>query len=123
MCFVKELALLICLFDDLYANDLWASGDAEAKVFPKKEVVKGNQQGQLLYNDYVVVSDTVEGLGVPSGGAPTGGSAAGSKPADQKKKRKIEEKAAVAGERKRRKLRTNRTAAVTQSKPAVVTGK
>ncbi|MFS7888225.1 hypothetical protein Hanom_Chr00s000001g01592461 [Helianthus anomalus] len=69
----------------------------------------------------MVVSDTLEGLGVPGGGAAAGRSAAGSKPADEKKKRKIEEKAAGASERKHPRLRMTRTTAVTQSKPAVVT--
>ncbi|KAJ0620973.1 hypothetical protein HanIR_Chr01g0003391 [Helianthus annuus] len=58
---------------------------------------------------------------VAGGGTAAGGSAAGSKPVDEKKKRKVEEKAAGAGERKHPKLRTTRTTAVTQSKPAVVT--
>ncbi|KAJ0688314.1 hypothetical protein HanOQP8_Chr11g0392991 [Helianthus annuus] len=61
------------------------------------------------YIDYVVVSDTLEGLGIPGGGAAAGGSAAGSKPTDEKKKRKIEEKAAGTGERKRSRLRMTRT--------------
>ncbi|KAJ0520267.1 hypothetical protein HanIR_Chr10g0457481 [Helianthus annuus] len=39
------------------------------------------------YNDYVVVSDTLEGLGVLGGGAAVGGSSAGSKPADDKKRK------------------------------------
>ncbi|KAM0017324.1 hypothetical protein Hdeb2414_s0027g00686871 [Helianthus debilis subsp. tardiflorus] len=128
-------------------GDLGALGDTEAKGVPKRKVEKGVRFRQKKkhepavipplvpqvavisrtsfrrYTDYVVVSDTFEGLGVPGGGAAAGGSAAGSKPADEKKKRKIEEKAASAGERKRSRLRTTRTAAVKQSKPAVVTGK
>ncbi|KAM0067499.1 hypothetical protein Hdeb2414_s0002g00062011 [Helianthus debilis subsp. tardiflorus] len=71
------------------------------------------------YTDCVVVSDTLKGLGVPGGGAAVGGSSAGSKPADDKKKRKVD--TAGAGERKRPKLRTTRTAAISQPKPAVVT--
>ncbi|KAJ0791558.1 hypothetical protein HanOQP8_Chr01g0006931 [Helianthus annuus] len=72
------------------------------------------------YTDYMVVSDTLEGLGIPGGGTAAGGSSAGSKPSNEKKKRKAEEKAAGAGERKRPRLRTTRTAAVTQPKPAIV---
>ncbi|KAF5758255.1 hypothetical protein HanXRQr2_Chr16g0727191 [Helianthus annuus] len=75
------------------------------------------------YTDYVVVSDTLEGLGVPGGGAAASGSSAGSKHADEKKKRKVEEKAAGASERKRPRLRTTRTTTVTLPKPAVVIGK
>ncbi|MFS7930397.1 hypothetical protein Hanom_Chr04g00343851 [Helianthus anomalus] len=59
-----------------------------------------------------------QGLGVPGGGAAAGGFVAGSKPADEKKKWKIEEKAAGADERKRPRLRTSRTTVVPQSKPA-----
>ncbi|MFS7945425.1 hypothetical protein Hanom_Chr06g00524151 [Helianthus anomalus] len=73
-----------------------------------------------IYTDYVVVSDTLEGLGVPGGGVAAGGSSAGSKPADEKKKRKAEEKTASAGERKRSSLQTKRTTVVSQPKPAVV---
>ncbi|KAJ0802132.1 hypothetical protein HanPI659440_Chr03g0125701 [Helianthus annuus] len=39
------------------------------------------------YNDYVVVSDTLEGLGVPGGGAAAVGSSTGSEPADDKKRK------------------------------------
>ncbi|KAJ0777280.1 hypothetical protein HanLR1_Chr02g0055571 [Helianthus annuus] len=140
------MALLICLFDDLNSGDLGALGDTEAKGVPKKQVEKAVRFCQKKkhepvvvpplvpqaagisrtrfrrYTDHVVVSDTLEGLGV-LGGAATGGSSAGSKPADEKNKRKVEEKAAGAGERKRPRSRTTRTAAVTQPKPAVVTGK
>ena len=141
------MALLICLFDDLNAGDLGALGDTEAKGVPKKQVEKGvrfrqkkkHEPAVVLplvpqvagisrtrlrkYDDYVVVSDTLEGLGVPGGGAAAGRSSAGSKPADEKKKKKVEEKAAGAGERKHPRLRTTRIAVVTQPKPAVVTGK
>ncbi|KAJ0613854.1 hypothetical protein HanIR_Chr02g0055981 [Helianthus annuus] len=75
------------------------------------------------YTDYVVVSDTLEGLGVPGGGAAAGGSSAGSKPADEKRKRNTEEKAAGAGEKKRPRLQTKRTTGVPQTKPAVEAGK
>ncbi|KAF5796391.1 hypothetical protein HanXRQr2_Chr08g0350891 [Helianthus annuus] len=70
------------------------------------------------YTDYVVLSDTLEGLGVAGGGAAAGGSSAGSKPADEKK-RKVEDKSAVAGEKKRPRIQTKRTTAVSQAKPAV----
>ncbi|MFS7949378.1 hypothetical protein Hanom_Chr06g00570891 [Helianthus anomalus] len=39
------------------------------------------------YDDYVVVSDTLEGLGVPGGAAAAGGSSAGTKPVDDKKRK------------------------------------
>ncbi|KAM0057883.1 hypothetical protein Hdeb2414_s0005g00163661 [Helianthus debilis subsp. tardiflorus] len=147
ICFVKKMALLTCFFDGLNAGDLGVLGDTEAKGVPKRHVEKGVRSRQKKkhepavipplvpqvagisrtsfrrYTDYVVVSDTLEGLGIPGGGAAAGGSAAGSKPADEKKKRKIEEKAAGAGERKRPRLKTTRTTAVTQSKSTVVTGK
>ncbi|KAM0049587.1 hypothetical protein Hdeb2414_s0008g00287651 [Helianthus debilis subsp. tardiflorus] len=42
------------------------------------------------YTDYMVVSDTLEGLGVPGGGAAAGGFVASSKPADEKKKWKAD---------------------------------
>ncbi|KAJ0454591.1 hypothetical protein HanIR_Chr15g0741821 [Helianthus annuus] len=102
-------------------GDLGALGDPDVKGVPKKQVVKGMRFRQKKkpeaavvpplvsqragisptcfrrYTDYVVVSDTLEGLGVPVGGAAAGGSSTGSKPADEKKKRKAEEKAAGAG--------------------------
>uniref|UniRef100_A0A251SQW1 Uncharacterized protein n=1 Tax=Helianthus annuus TaxID=4232 RepID=A0A251SQW1_HELAN len=68
------------------------------------------------HTDYVVVSDTLEGLGVPGGGAAVGGTAAGSTLAGEK--RKPEQKAAGVGEVKRRKLQSKR-AGPTQKKPAV----
>ncbi|KAJ0827261.1 hypothetical protein HanRHA438_Chr17g0823671 [Helianthus annuus] len=70
------------------------------------------------YTDYVVVSDTLEGLSVLGGGAAAGGTSAGSQPAGEKK-RKPEEKAAGAGEIKRRKIKTSRSTGATQKKPAV----
>ncbi|KAJ0438540.1 hypothetical protein HanHA300_Chr16g0615211 [Helianthus annuus] len=109
-------------------GDLGALGDPDAKGVPKKQVEKGvrfrrkkthepaivpplvprvegiSRTRFCRYTDYVVVSDTLEGLGVPGGGAAAGGSSAGFKPADEKKKRKVD--AAGAGERKRPKLRT-----------------
>ncbi|KAJ0457991.1 hypothetical protein HanIR_Chr15g0780081 [Helianthus annuus] len=59
------------------------------------------------YTDYVVVSDTLKGLGVPGGGAAVGGAAAGS--TVDGGKRKPEEAAAAGGEVKRRKLQSKRT--------------
>uniref|UniRef100_A0A251U337 Uncharacterized protein n=1 Tax=Helianthus annuus TaxID=4232 RepID=A0A251U337_HELAN len=75
------------------------------------------------YNDYVLVSDTLEGLGVQGGGAAAGGSSTGYKPADEKKKRKVEDKAVGAGEKKCPRIQTKRTTAVSQVKPAVAAGK
>ncbi|KAF5753880.1 hypothetical protein HanXRQr2_Chr17g0785051 [Helianthus annuus] len=72
------------------------------------------------YDDYVVVSDTLEGLGVPGGGAVASESSAGSKPADEKKRKGD---ASTASGQKGPKLRRTRTATISQSKPAVVTGK
>ncbi|KAM0040336.1 hypothetical protein Hdeb2414_s0012g00392581 [Helianthus debilis subsp. tardiflorus] len=72
------------------------------------------------YNDYVVVSDTLEGLGVPGGGAAASGSSTCSKPADE---RKWKGDAAGAGGQKGPKLRRTRTAVISQPKPAVTTGK
>ncbi|KAM0009925.1 hypothetical protein Hdeb2414_s0083g00781721 [Helianthus debilis subsp. tardiflorus] len=69
------------------------------------------------YTDYVVVSDTLEGLGVPGGGAAAGGTSTGSKPADERKRKP--EKAVDAGEKKHSRIQTKRTAAVSQAKPAV----
>ncbi|KAM0031573.1 hypothetical protein Hdeb2414_s0017g00510441 [Helianthus debilis subsp. tardiflorus] len=70
------------------------------------------------YNDYVVVSDTLEGLGVPGGGAAAGGSSVGSELADDKKRKGD---TATACGQKGPKLRRTRTAAIPQSKPAVTT--
>ncbi|MFS7935034.1 hypothetical protein Hanom_Chr05g00398681 [Helianthus anomalus] len=72
------------------------------------------------YTDYVVVSDNIEGLGVPGGGAAIGGTASGSTVAGEK--RKPEQTAAGAGEMKRRKLQSKRTGQ-TQKKPAVTASK
>ncbi|KAJ0938762.1 hypothetical protein HanRHA438_Chr02g0053421 [Helianthus annuus] len=58
------------------------------------------------YTDYVVVSDTLEGLGVTGGGAAAGGTAAGSTLVGEK--RKPEQTAAGVGEIKRRKLQSKR---------------
>ncbi|MFS7969628.1 hypothetical protein Hanom_Chr09g00811441 [Helianthus anomalus] len=68
------------------------------------------------YTDYVVVSDTIEGLGVLGSGAAAGGTAAG--PPFVGEKRGPEQKATGGGEPKRVKLKANR-AAPAQKKPAV----
>ncbi|KAJ0741223.1 hypothetical protein HanOQP8_Chr06g0225621 [Helianthus annuus] len=70
------------------------------------------------YNDYVVVSDTLEGLSVPGGGAAAGGSSAGSKPANDKKRKGD---ASAASGQKGLKLRRTRTAAILQPKPVFAT--
>ncbi|KAJ0614516.1 putative AH/BAR domain superfamily protein [Helianthus annuus] len=129
-------------------GNLGALGEFEAKAAPKKHAEKKHVEKAVQgrgkkkpeasvvpplvpqaasishscfrrYTDYVVVSDTLEGLGVPGGGAPAGGTSAGSKPADKKKKRKPEEKAADAGEKKCPRIQIKRTTAVSQAKPAV----
>ncbi|KAJ0780974.1 hypothetical protein HanPI659440_Chr06g0243961 [Helianthus annuus] len=125
-------------------GDLGALGDLEEKGVLKRQVVKGvrflqkkkpepamipplvpqvaciSRSRFRKYTDYMVVSDTLKGLGIPGGGAAAGGSSAGSKHADEKKKRRVKEKAAGAGEQKRPRLRTRGTTAVSQPKPAVV---
>ncbi|KAM0056951.1 hypothetical protein Hdeb2414_s0006g00224571 [Helianthus debilis subsp. tardiflorus] len=146
-CFVKKMALLICSLDGLHAGDLGALGDPDANGVPKKQVEKTvwfrqtkkhetivvpplvpqvagiSHTSFRRYTDYVVVFDTLEGLGVPGGGAAAGGSSAVSKPAGEEKKRKVEEKAAGAGEKKRTRLQMKRTTAVSQPKLAAVAGK
>ncbi|KAJ0626849.1 hypothetical protein HanHA89_Chr01g0018651 [Helianthus annuus] len=117
-------------------GNLGALGKFEAKTVPKKhaekkhveKLVRGRQKKKLeatvvpsleshaagisrscycRYTDYVVVSDTLEGLGVPGGGAAAGGTSVGSKPADERKR--IPEKAVDAGEKKRSQIQTKRT--------------
>ncbi|MFS7967311.1 hypothetical protein Hanom_Chr09g00784291 [Helianthus anomalus] len=70
------------------------------------------------YNDYVVVSNTLEGLGVQGGGAAAGGSYAGFKPVVDKKRKGD---ASATGGQKGPKLRRTRMAAIPQPKPAVTT--
>ncbi|KAJ0693793.1 hypothetical protein HanPI659440_Chr15g0601311 [Helianthus annuus] len=70
------------------------------------------------YDDYVVMSDTLEGLGVPGGVATTGGSSAGTKPVDDKKRKGD---ASVAGGQKAPKLRRTRGTAILKATPAVTT--
>ncbi|KAJ0753636.1 hypothetical protein HanPI659440_Chr09g0337981 [Helianthus annuus] len=67
------------------------------------------------YEDYVVVSDTLEGLGVTGGSSGAGGVTTGNKPVD--KKRKAD--ASVAGGEKTPKFRKTRAPAVPNQKPAV----
>ncbi|KAJ0472773.1 hypothetical protein HanHA89_Chr15g0610811 [Helianthus annuus] len=72
------------------------------------------------YDDYVVVSDTLDGLGVTGGVAVAGGSSVGTKPIDNKKRKGD---APVAGGHKAPKLRKTRATAIPKPKPAVTTGK
>ena len=99
-------------------------GSSEGSVAPSSvaEAAGTYRSCYRGYTDYVVVSDTLEGLGVPGGGAAAGGTSAGSQPAVEKK-RKPEEKTAGAGEIKRRKMQTKRLTGATQKKPAVTAGK
>ncbi|KAJ0792978.1 hypothetical protein HanOQP8_Chr01g0024441 [Helianthus annuus] len=146
ICFAKKFIFVICLFNGLNPGNLGALGEFDAKVAHKMHVekaVRGRQRNRPepavvpplvpraagiscsrfhRYTDYVVVCDALEGLGVPGGGVAAGGSSAGSKPADEKKKRRAEEKAAGAGEKKRPRLQTKQTTAVSQAKPVVVPG-
>ncbi|KAJ0836360.1 hypothetical protein HanRHA438_Chr16g0766081 [Helianthus annuus] len=133
-------------------GDLGALGDPDAKGVPKRQTVKGVRFRQKKikevttvphlvpqvagishssfrrHKDYVIVSDTLEGLGTAAGlrsGAAkkqaeetaAGGTAAG--PPVIGEKRKPEPKAAGGVETKRRRLVTKRSAP-TQKKPAVV---
>ncbi|KAM0035337.1 hypothetical protein Hdeb2414_s0015g00445191 [Helianthus debilis subsp. tardiflorus] len=103
----------ICLFCNLHAGALGALGKFEAEGAPKKHAEKAprgrgkkkpeaptvpplvpqvagiSRSHSRRYTDYVVVSNTLDGLGVPGGGAVAGGTSAGSKPADEKKRRQI----------------------------------
>ncbi|KAF5812534.1 hypothetical protein HanXRQr2_Chr03g0087491 [Helianthus annuus] len=72
------------------------------------------------YNDYVVESDTLEGLGVLGGGAAAGGSSTGSRPADDKKRKGD---AHAAGGQKGPKLRRARGVAISKPTHAVTIGK
>ncbi|KAM0026074.1 hypothetical protein Hdeb2414_s0020g00553931 [Helianthus debilis subsp. tardiflorus] len=72
------------------------------------------------YDDYVVVSGTLEGLGVPGGSAAAGGSTAGAEPVDVKKRKGD---TAVASGQKAPKLRKTRATAVPKPKPSVTTSK
>ncbi|KAJ0549222.1 hypothetical protein HanRHA438_Chr07g0291651 [Helianthus annuus] len=127
-------------------GNLGALGKFEAKAAPKKHVEKavrgrGKKKPKASvvpplvpqaagisrscfrrYTNYVVVSDTLEGLGVPGGGAAACGTSAGSKPADEKKTRKVDDKAAGAGEKKRPRIQVKRTTVVYQEKHVVAAG-
>ncbi|KAJ0800520.1 hypothetical protein HanPI659440_Chr03g0103931 [Helianthus annuus] len=72
------------------------------------------------YDDHVVLSDTLEGLGVLGGSAAAGGSSMGVKPVNDKKRKGD---APIAGGHKVPKLRRTRTTAIPKPKPAVTTGK
>ncbi|KAJ0906527.1 hypothetical protein HanPSC8_Chr07g0306401 [Helianthus annuus] len=127
-------------------GNLGAQGKFEVKTVPKRhaekkhaeKLVRGRQKKKpeatavpslvshatcisrscyRRYTDYVVVSDTLECLGVPGGGATAGGTSAGSKPADERKRKP--EKAVDAGEKKRSRIQTKRSTAVSQAKPIV----
>ncbi|KAJ0725279.1 hypothetical protein HanPI659440_Chr12g0456921 [Helianthus annuus] len=123
------------LLDGFHAGDLGALGDPDAKGVPKKQVVKGVRFRQKKipevtvvphlvpqaagishssfrrYMDYVIVSDTLEGLGATVGGTAAGSQSAGGK-------RQVEETVAGAGEPKRLRLQSKRTG-LTPKKPAV----
>ncbi|KAJ0512011.1 hypothetical protein HanIR_Chr11g0558461 [Helianthus annuus] len=128
-------------------GDLGALGDPDATGVPKKHVEKhwdkrfrkskkthepvivpplvphvtGISRTRLRsYNDYVVVSDTLEGLGVLGGGAAAVGSSAGSEPAADKKRKG--DSSAVGGP-KGRKLRRTRAVTIPEPTPTVTTGK
>ncbi|XP_035843926.1 uncharacterized protein LOC118490409 [Helianthus annuus] len=111
-------------------GDLGALGDPDAKGVPKRQVVKGVRFRQKKipevtvvphlvpqaagisyspfrrYMDYVIVSDTLEGLGTAAGSQSVVG------------KRQVEETAAGAGGPKRRRLQSKRTGP-TPKEPAV----
>ncbi|KAF5761681.1 hypothetical protein HanXRQr2_Chr16g0767861 [Helianthus annuus] len=93
-------------------------GRAEGSVAPSSvsEAAGTYRSCYRGYTDYVVVSDTLEGLGVIGSGAAVGGTATG--PPVVGEKRRPEQKAAGGGEPKRRRLQSKR-AAPAQKKPAV----
>ncbi|KAJ0715714.1 hypothetical protein HanPI659440_Chr13g0504421 [Helianthus annuus] len=66
------------------------------------------------YEDYVVVSDTLECLSVPGGSSGAGGAAAGTKPVDDKKRKGD---TAVGGGEKAPKLRKTRATVISKHKP------
>ncbi|KAJ0776555.1 hypothetical protein HanLR1_Chr02g0046981 [Helianthus annuus] len=70
------------------------------------------------YDDYVVVSDTLEGLGVLGGAAAADGSSVGAKPVDDKKRKGD---TPLAGDQKAPKLRRTRGTAIPKATPAVTT--
>ncbi|KAJ0796380.1 hypothetical protein HanPI659440_Chr04g0161551 [Helianthus annuus] len=93
-------------------------GKAEGSVAPSSgsEAAGTYRSCYRGYTDYMVVSDTLEGLGVIGSGAAAGGTAAG--PPVVGEKRGPEQKAAGGGEPKRRRLQSKR-AAPAQKKHAV----
>ncbi|MFS7905734.1 hypothetical protein Hanom_Chr01g00051181 [Helianthus anomalus] len=92
----------------------------EASVVPPlvPQVAGISRSSFRRYSDYMVVSDTHEGLSVLGGGAAAGETAARSK-ATSEKKRKPEEKAAAVGEKKRPRIQIKWASAVPQRKPMV----
>ncbi|KAJ0668926.1 hypothetical protein HanPI659440_Chr17g0695221 [Helianthus annuus] len=143
----KQVVPNECLLMERNAEDLGALGDPAAASVPKQRVQKmGNKRFRKQkkphepvvipplvpevagisrthlrkYNDYMVVSDTLEGLGVLGGAAATGGSSVGAKPVDDKKRKGD---APVAGRQKGLKLRRTRTTAISKVTHAVTTGK
>ncbi|KAJ0694163.1 hypothetical protein HanPI659440_Chr15g0605681 [Helianthus annuus] len=140
--FKGEVAIVACA-----DGDLGALGDPAVTGVPKQPALKFSDKHQrkpkkphevvvvpplvpevagisrthlCKYDDYVVVSDTLEGLGVPGGVAAAGGSSAGTKPVDDKKRKGD---APVAGGQKAPKLRRTRATAIPKPTPAVTTGK
>ncbi|KAF5802108.1 hypothetical protein HanXRQr2_Chr06g0255751 [Helianthus annuus] len=95
-------------------------GSVEGSAAPSSvfEAAGTYQSCSRGYTDYVVVSDTLEGLGVIGSGLAAGGTAV--VPPVVGEKRGPEQKAAGGGEPKRRRLQTRRVAPV-QKKPAVAT--
>ncbi|KAJ0699991.1 hypothetical protein HanOQP8_Chr10g0362471 [Helianthus annuus] len=93
-------------------------GSSEGSVAPSSvsEAAGTYRSCYRGYTDYVVVSDTLEGLGVIGSGAAAGGTAV--VPPVVGEKRGPEQKAAGGGEPKRRRLQTKRVAPA-QKKPAV----
>ncbi|MFS8003373.1 hypothetical protein Hanom_Chr13g01213221 [Helianthus anomalus] len=127
------------------AKDLGALGDPSAAGIPKQPVQKmgdkrfrkpkkphepvvipplvpevaGISRTRLRkYDDYVVVSDTLEGLGVLGGAAAAGGSSVGVKPVDDKKRKGD---APLADEQEAPYLRRTRGTAIPKATPAVTT--
>ncbi|XP_021975134.1 uncharacterized protein LOC110870249 [Helianthus annuus] len=101
---------------------LGALGKFEAKGAPKKHAEKKHAEKIVRGRQKKKPEATVVPSLVPhaaGGGAAVGRTSAGSKPADEKKKRKIDDKAARAGEKKRPRIQIKRTTAVSQAKPAV----
>ena len=131
---ITIMVALTHLLDGFHAGDLGALGDPDAKGVPKRQTVKGVRFRQKKipevtvvphlvpqaagishssfrrYLDYVIVSDTLEGLGTAAGSQSGAG------------KKQVEETAAGAGGPKRRRLQSKRTGP-TSKKPAVTVGK